>query len=59
LNNISGNAEKLKQNNGTLTVTHMRRSTNVIWWSRAFYLIRGNQRFRATHSEFRFYSNSI
>jgi len=43
LNNISGNAEALK-NNGTLTVTHMRRSTNIIWWSRAFYLIRCNQR---------------
>jgi len=44
LNDISGKAEALKQNNGTPTVTHMRRSTNVIWWSRAFYLIRGNQR---------------
>jgi len=44
LNNISGKAEALKQNNRTLTVTHMRRSTNLIWWSKAFYLIRGNQR---------------
>jgi len=50
LNNISGKAEALKQNNGTLTVTHshMRRSTSVIWRSRAFYLIRGNQSSNAT-----------